>query len=97
MTTTTTSPTIIEVTPGSELDRLLAEANGAPIILVRDGQRYRLAPEDAKPDIWANYDPERMKEALAETAGAWKHIDTEALLADIRRQRGHAPRRRSGR
>ncbi len=83
----------IEVKPGGELDRLLEEAAGKPLILVKDGARYRLQPESEptlsdEGDIWANYDPERMRQVLAETAGAWKDIDTEALKADIKAQRG---------
>lgn len=85
----TTMTEAVKVAPGSELDRLLAAANGATIILVRDGRRYRLAPEDAKPDIWAGYDPERVRQALAETAGALKGVDAEALKAEIRALRGH--------
>ena len=85
----------IEVVPGSELDRVLEEAAGAPVVLVKDSRRFRLAPEDAKEDIWTNYDPERVRQVLAETAGAWKDIDTEALKADIRAQRGQKIRRRS--
>lgn len=78
----------VEVVPGSELDRLLEEANGEPLILLRDGVRYRIERQDAKPDIWANYDPERARRVLRETAGAWKDIDTESLKADIKAQRG---------
>lgn len=78
----------IEVTPGSELDRIMAEANDARLVLVRNGVRYRLDREDAEPDIWANYDPERVRRALRETAGAFSTIDTEALKADIKAQRG---------
>ncbi len=37
----------IEVAPGSELDRVLDEAGGKPLVLVKDGVRYRLTPEDA--------------------------------------------------
>lgn len=84
-----TTAKTIEVLPGGELDRLLAEANGASLILVRDGVRYRLAPDRDEDDIWANYDPERVKQVLADVAGAWTHIDTEALKADLRAQRGH--------
>jgi hypothetical protein len=84
---------LVEVTPGSELDRLLAEANGAPIILIHNGRRYRLAPEDGQADIWAGYDPEAVRKALAETAGAWGGVDAEALIEDIRAQRGHRCRR----
>ena len=78
----------IEVTPGSELDRLLDEANGAPLVLVKNGVRYRIEREDAADDIWSDYDPERVRKALRESAGALAHIDAEALKADIRAQRG---------
>ncbi len=37
----------IEVAPGSELARVLDEAAGKPLVLVKDGVRYRLTPEDA--------------------------------------------------
>lgn len=78
----------IEVTPGSELDRILAEANGARLVLVRDGVRFRIDREGAEPDIWANYDPERVRRALRESAGAFSTIDAEAFKADIKAQRG---------
>jgi len=48
-------PKTIEVESGSELDRLLDEADEAPVRLVRNGVRYRLDREGA--DIWADYDP----------------------------------------
>jgi hypothetical protein len=86
----------IEVMPGSEWDRLLEEAAGAPLILVKDGVRYRLDREDAKEDIWANYDPERVLQVLEETAGSWRGIDTEALIAEIHEQRGQDSRGRPG-
>ena len=85
---TVIEPRTIEAVPGGELDRLLDEANGAPLVLVKNGVRYRVAREDATDDLWANYDPERVRRALAETAGAWKGVDVEALKADIRAQRG---------
>jgi len=78
----------IEVTPGSELDRFLEEANGTPLVFVKNGVRYRVEREDVADDIWANYDPERVRRALRESAGAFASIDTEALKADIRAQRG---------
>ena len=78
----------IEVTPGSELDLLLEEANGAPLVFVKNGVRYRVERDDAADYIWANYDPERVRQALRESAGAFASIDTEALKADIREQRG---------
>jgi hypothetical protein len=86
----------IEVLPGSELDRLLDEAAGAPVILIKDDRRYRLEPEGAGTDIWANYDLERVRRALRESAGALSHIDVEALKADIRAQRGQDSHGRPG-
>ena len=89
MVTTTRT---VAVVPGSELDRALAEAGGNPLVLVRDGQRYRLQRErigSDSADILAGFDPERVRTALAETAGGWQDADTEALKADIRAARGH--------
>jgi hypothetical protein len=86
----------IDVVPGGELDRLLNEADGKPLILVRDGVRFRLQREDPKPDIWANYDPERVLKVLEETAGSWRDIDTEALIAEIHEQRGQDSHGRPG-
>ncbi len=84
------------VAPGSELDRLLEAAVGAPLILVRDGLRFRLTPEDAQEDISANYDPERVRRVLRELAGARKGVDAEALKADRRAQRGQDSHGRPG-
>ncbi len=39
----------IEVAPGSELARVLDEAAGKRLVLVKDGVRYHLTPEDAPP------------------------------------------------
>jgi hypothetical protein len=38
-------------------------------------------------DIWAGYDPERVRKALAESADALKGIDRDELLADLAVQR----------
>ncbi|MDP9367330.1 MAG: hypothetical protein M3Q03_03470 [Chloroflexota bacterium] len=89
MKDTQRSTTTIEVTPGTELATALEE--GRPVVLVKDGVRYRVDREDtAEPteDIWANYDPERVLRVLDETAGSWQEIDTEALIVEIHEQRG---------
>jgi hypothetical protein len=83
-----TTETTFQVEPGSELDRLLEQANGAPLVLVRGGVRFRVERESDPTDIWAGYDPEKVLQAFQEAAGAWRNIDTEALKADIRAQRG---------
>ncbi len=38
-------------------------------------------------DIWADYDPKRVRAGLKESAGALSGVDTEQLLADIRKSR----------
>ena len=77
----TSEPKTIEVEPGGELDRLLDEADEAPLRLVRNGVRYRLDRETE--DIWADYDPERAIEGMRRAAGSWKDVDAEALKAYI--------------
>ena len=59
----------IEVAPDSEVGLLLEEVGGAPVILEKDGERYLLAREDTL-DIWAGYDPDKVREALRQSAGA---------------------------
>ena len=40
-----------------------------------------------QPDIWADYDPEKAREGLRNSAGAVKGVDIEALKKDIQGQR----------
>jgi hypothetical protein len=40
-----------------------------------------------QPDIWADYDPEKVRQGLQSSAGALKGVDTEALKKDIQGQR----------
>ena len=91
-----TAEKTIAVEPGTELDRLLDQANGTPLILVKDGVRYRLAREDAEPDIWADYDPERVRRARRESAGALSHLDAASFKAEMRALRGQDSHGRPG-
>lgn len=79
--------TTITVEPGSELDRVLTEAESAVVILIRGAERFRLSRDETR-DLCASDDPERVRKALAGLAGAWTDIDAEELKADIRAQRG---------
>ena len=72
----------IKVAPDSELGLLLEEVGGGPVILDKDGERYVLAREDAR-DIWAAYDPEKVRQALLRSAGVLAGIDRNSLLDDI--------------
>ena len=87
-------PKTIEVAAGGELSRLLDEAVTTPLVLVKDGVRYRLAREDWAEDeeIWAGYDPELVGQALAETAGSWADLDTDKLIANLYRAREQGSR-----
>jgi hypothetical protein len=38
-------------------------------------------------DIWADYDPEKVRQGLKTSAGALKGVDIEALKKDIKSQR----------
>jgi hypothetical protein len=84
---------VIKVTAHSELARLLTEAGDLPLLLEKNGAVYRLEPvERSREDIFAGYDPEKVKKAIAETAGSWKDLDTEQLIADIYRARKEGSR-----
>ena len=78
-------PRRIKVAPGSELARLLEEADEAPLLLEKDGVLYHLAAQEQ--DIWADYDPERVRAALKESAGALAGVDTKQLITDIHASR----------
>jgi hypothetical protein len=39
------------------------------------------------PDIWADYDPEKVRQGLRASAGALKGVDIETLQKDIKSQR----------
>ena len=71
-----------------------------PILVQRGGRLYRLAPAtaDQADDIWANYDPEKVWEALetARRARPFEGIDVEELKADIKAARGQDSHGRPG-
>lgn len=80
-----TEPVTITIDPESELGRALERAGARPslVCLEVNGVRYRVSPEDP----FAHYDPEQVRVALRESAGAFKGVDVEALIRDLREQR----------
>jgi hypothetical protein len=70
-------------TPDTELDRLLAQADRKPVVVERNGARYRVIRE--ADDIWADYDPEKAMQAIERSAGILKRagVDAERLEKDI--------------
>jgi hypothetical protein len=72
-----------------------AAASGRCVRIQIDDQTYDLtatpAGTRAKTDIWADYDPERLRSALRRNAALSERVEPEALdelLAEIRAQRG---------
>jgi hypothetical protein len=63
---------------------------GEKVLVEKDGMLFRLGPEERlkKPDIWANYDPERVREGLRKSAGTLTGVDRDTLQREIRDQRG---------
>ena len=83
----------IKVSPDSELGRLVDAARRHPVLLEKDGAVYSISPHSSDPDnLWAGYDPDKVKKAIAETAGSWKDLDTDKLIADIYRARKEGSR-----
>lgn len=60
-----------------------------PVFVERAGQLFRVEaePRSRPGDIWAGYDPERVRQGLRRSAGAFAAIDRDQLLADLREQR----------
>lgn len=86
-------PKIIKVTPGSELAHLLAQAAAGPLLLEKNGELYRLdRMERERENIWEGYDPEKVREAIAATAGSWADLDTVSLIADLYQAREEGSR-----
>lgn len=73
--------------PDAELAAILDQADSHVVIVERNGARYRVERESG--DVWAGYDPERVREGLRQSAGAFKDIDVEAFRRDLRFWRGH--------
>ncbi len=72
----------------TDIDQLLTEADNRPLILVKNGARYRLSRYGAgMRDPWAAYDPVKAKENVARLAGAWADLDTDAMIEMLYRAR----------
>ncbi len=83
----------IKVSEGSELARLLTEADAAPLLLEKDGELYRLERMEKEPeDIFANYDPEAALAGIREAAGSWKDVEPEEFKAKLYRAREEGTR-----
>jgi hypothetical protein len=82
----------IHVTTESDLIHLLDDAAEEPVLLERDGIVYRLARADEVADIWADYDPERVRATIRRMAGSISEEEAERIKALIRRGRDEGTR-----
>ena len=83
-------PLTITVDPESELGRALGEPDEAPIILIRDGARFRVTrdPDDPR----ANYDPEKIRAGLKKVAGLLSPEEADRIIENIYRGREEGTR-----
>ena len=73
----TKEPLTITIDPDSELGRALDQTAGEPIVLLRNGMRFRVTRDPDDP--WANYDPEKVLEGLHEIAGTLSPAEGERM------------------
>ncbi len=88
------TPKVVHVEPGSELDRALDDADENAIQIERDGVRYRLerVVDRTATDIWDGYDPDIARAGMRAAAGTWSDIDVEHLKAELYRAREEGSR-----
>ena len=90
-------PKKIKVSANSELGKLVDEARRHPVLLEKDGAVYSLTPHSGDPDdLWAGYDPEKVRDAICTYGGSWKDGDADAMFDEIyaSRTRGSRPAHR---
>ena len=87
-----TATTTIRITETTDWPRLLDEAASAPVRLERDGVVFRLAREAEEEDIWAGYDPERVREGLRLFAGMITPEEAERMKELVYRGREEGTR-----
>jgi len=75
----------IPIDPDSEFARLLKRAAEEPALLDVNGTRFRVESEE--PNLFAIYDPERVRAAIKRMTGTLKGVDAESLIAELRAQR----------
>ncbi len=79
-------PELYHAQPDSELWHLLDRAEIAPLLVEKEGKRFRIVRDAADP--FADYDPKAVREAIHAAAGILVGVDRDELLADLRAQRG---------
>jgi hypothetical protein len=80
---TTKEPLTITIDPDSELGRALDEKDDRPIVLLRNGARFRVMREPDDP--WSAYDPEKVRAGLRRFAGMLTPEEGERIKEAIYR------------
>ena len=80
----------ITVDPDSEIGRALEKSDDSPVILVRNGARFRVMRDPDDP--WANYDPEKVREGLKKVAGLLSPEEADRIIENIYRGREEGTR-----
>ena len=80
----------IVIDPDSELGRALGETDDEPVVLLRNGARFRVTRDPDDP--WANYDPEKVRDGLREIAGTLSPAEGERIKELIYRGREEGTR-----
>jgi hypothetical protein len=83
-------PLTIVIDPDSELGRALDETDGEPVVLLRNGTRFRVTRDPDDP--WANYDPEKVRDGLRKFAGMLTREEGERIKELIYRGREEGTR-----
>ena len=77
-----------------DLRALMQPAHRYPKEPTAGGEAHRYQGKPGQVDIWAGYDPSKVKKALRAAAGALVGVDREALRHDLREARRQASRGR---
>jgi hypothetical protein len=77
----------IRVTEESDLAELLERAAAEPVFVEKDGVVYRLSRADDIEDIWAGYDPERVRAGLRAMSGIITAEEAERMKELVYRGR----------
>lgn len=85
-----TEAKVVAVTPDTNLEHLLEQAENNVLILERNGVRYRLTKEESA--VEASGKTRADYEAFLAAAGSWADVDVDAFIEDV-----YASRRSSSR
>ncbi len=84
------APLTVTIDPDSELGHALDDADGSPVVLERNGARFRVTRDPDDP--WANDDPEAVRAALRAVAGTLTRDEGERRKELIYRGRDEGTR-----